>query len=467
MTFLSPTFMFIFLPVALGIFAILPKHRRTDLIPVMGTVFFVCVNINDPFALVYVVTVAAAVIGAVALYKKTRKRRYLRMCGAVCFAFAAAILLMRIGTPFRVFRCSGIIMYLMAAVSLCLDVARGDGRIPRSLWDGVVYVTYFPVILAGPFVSYSDFLSRFDRQTLSVDSFSKGAVLFLKGFIKAVLIGSVLGDIFAGVLEFGSESIGLFTALLLGAVQSVSLYAFFSGYSDVARGVSCMLGIELDRDMGGPFTNPTPAAYLRGFFKGFSVFFRRYITAPIIGAMGENLLSRGISATLSAAFLLLLFCRNSESFLILLPFVAVTEYFVLFVRPLKKRRSAVKKLLGSILTFFVVGLGWAVVASDGLSDMAGFCGSVLSNDVFYISHSAADELLNIKFVIIPVIGAAVSWAGAYVLEKWDEKGCDTVGHTVFKCLTAALLLLSFAVGVILLLPQFPELSSDVFGVSFI
>jgi len=108
-----------------------------------------------------------------------------------------------------------------------------------------------------------------------------------------------------------------------------------------------------------------------------------------------------------------------------------------------------------------------VVASDGLSDMAGFCGSVLSNDVFYISHSAADELLNIKFVIIPVIGAAVSWAGAYVLEKWDEKGCDTVGHTVFKCLTAALLLLSFAVGVILLLPQFPELSSDVFGVSFI
>lgn len=358
-------------------------------------------------------------------------------------------------------------MCLMAAVSLCIDVSRGEGRIPRSLWDGVVYVVYFPVMLAGPFVSYADFLPRLDRQALGVDSFSRGAVLFLKGFIKAVLVGSVLGDILTSVLKLGSDSIGLFTALMLGAVQSLSIYTFLSGYSDLARGVSCMLGIELDRDMGDPFANPTPAAYLRGFFKGFSAFFRRYITAPIIGVMGENLLSRGISATLSAAFLLLLFCRNPESLLVLLPFVAVAEYFVLFVRPPKKRRSSVKKFLSSVLTFFMVGIGWAVILSDGLSDIADFCGSVLSNPVSYISHSAADALLNPKFVIIPVAGVVVSWAAARILEKWDEKSGENMGYTVFKYLTATVLLISFTVGVILLLPQFPELSSDVLGSSFI
>ena len=467
MTFLSPTFMFIFLPVALGIFSIFPKHRRTDLLPVMGTVFFVCVNINDPFALVYVATVAAAVIGAVALYKKTRKRRYLDMCCAVCFTLAAAILIMRIGAPLAMFRCSGIIMCLMAAVSLCLDVARGDGRIPRSLWDGVVYVTFFPVMLAGPFVCYSDFLSRLDRQKLSVDSFSKGAVLFLKGFIKAVPVGAVLGDAFVSVLRFGGENIGFFAALLLSAAQSLSLYAFFSGYSDMARGVSLMLGIELERDMGDPFINPTPADYLRGFFKGFSVFFKRYVTMPIINLMGENLLSRGISAVLSAAFLLLLFCQDHESLLVLLPFVAAAEYFVLFVRPPKLRRSFIARAFGSVLTFLVVMVGWSVVASGGLDDIAAFCRSVLSNQLFYISHSAADKLFNLKFIILPVLGIAVSLAASRVLEKWDEKSSERMSATVFKYVTAVLLLLFFALGITLLLPQFPGLSSDVFGVNFI
>lgn len=467
MTFLSPTFMFIFLPVALGIFAILPKHRRTDFLTVLGTVFFVCVNINDPFALVYIAVLACAVMLALSLYKKTRKRRYLDMCCAVCFVVAAAILIMRLGAPFAVFRCSGIIICLMAAVSLCLDVARGEGRIPRSLWDGVAYVAYFPVMPVGPFVGYSDFLARSDRKEFSTASFAKGGILFLKGFVKAVLVGAVLGDIFTSVLAFGRESIGAFAAILLASAHSLALYVFFSGYSDIARGVSCMLGIELDRDMGDPFRNPTPAAYLRGFFSGFSVFFKRYITAPIINVMGENLLSRGISAVLSAAFLLLLFCRNSESFILLVPFAAVAEYFVLFVRPHIKRRSPVRRALGSVATFLVMSLAWAVVASEGLADITDFCRSVLSSPFFYISHSAADELLNLKFLILPIFGVAVSWAAERILEQCNEKAGDGMKHTIFKYIAATCLLIAFTVGVILLLPQYPGLSFDIFGVNFI
>lgn len=466
MTFLSPSFMFVFLPVALGVFAMWPKHRKTDLIPVMGTVFFVCVNINDPFSLVYIVMAAAAVICAMSLYKKTRKRSYLYACSALCFAVAAAVLIIRM-VPASVFRCSGIIMCLMAAVSLCLDISRGDGRIPRSLWDGVAYVVYFPVMLVGPFISYADFLPRFDRQRLSFDCVAKGAVLFLKGFVKAVLVGAVLGDIFTSVLNFGRDSIGLSCALMLAAVQSLAFYTFFSGYSDIARGVSHMLGIELDRDMGDPFTNSTPTAYIRGFFKGFSVFFRRYITCPIIGVMGESLLSRIISASLSAAALLLFFCRNYESFLVLLPFAVTAEYFVLFVRPAKKPRSVVIKAAGSVATFIIMSFAWLVIESDGIADIADLCRNVLSNPVFYISHSAADELLNPKFLILPVFGVAVSWAAAYVLEKWDDKVNERLGHTFFKYLTVLGLLLAFAVGVILLLPQFPTLSSDIFGADLI
>ena len=466
MTFLSPSFMFVFLPVALGIYALLPGHKKADFLPIMGAVFFVCVNINDPFAIGYIVMVALAVVGAVWFYKKTRKRSYLYVCSAVCFVVAAIILKMRIGSSFSMIRCRGIIMCLMAAISLCLDISRGEGRVP-SLWSGLSYVTYFPVILAGPFVSYSDFISRLDKLQVGVSSFSKGAILFLKGFIKAVLIGSVLSGVFTSVLSFGRDSIGVFFAILLAALQSLSLYAFFSGYSDIARGISCMMGIELDRDMGDPFANSTPTAYLRGFFKGFSVFFRKYITNSVIGVMGENLLSRGISAALSAMFLLLLFCQNLESLLVLIPFAMVAEYFVLFVRPPKNQSSLVKRIFGAVCTFFVMSLAWAVVSSNGVSDMVDFCRSILTNPVFYISHSTADELLNLKFIVLPVFGAVCAQAAEYIFEKWDDNGENKKGYTFFKCITAAGLLIAFCIGVVLLLPQFPGLSSDVFGANFI
>ena len=125
------------------------------------------------------------------------------------------------------------------------------------------------------------------------------------------------------------------------------------------------------------------------------------------------------------------------------------------------------KAAGSVATFIIMSFAWLVIESDGIADIADLCRNVLSNPVFYISHSAADELLNPKFLILPVFGVAVSWAAAYVLEKWDDKVNERLGHTFFKYLTVLGLLLAFAVGVILLLPQFPTLSSDIFGADLI
>ena len=467
MSFLSPAFMFIFLPVVMGILSLTPRARRTNALSVIGIVFFVCINISDPLALIYISFVVATVTAAMAIYKKTHKTFWLELCASVFFALGATILIFRLFHVSPLLRGAGVVICLMSSVSVCLDVARGETKAPSRLWEGLTYVTYFPTMLTGPFITYEEFTER-TRGGLSFNakSFSKGSFLFLKGFVKSVYIGTILADVFKGLLSFGHSSMGIAPSILIAAAQSLALYAFFSGYSDIARGISMMVGIELESDMGDPFLNLSPSEYLRRFFKGFSVFFKRYIAAPIISHMGENLISRAIASLLSATMLLLLFCQNFDIFLLLLPFASVAEYFVLFGRSSKKILHRPRIVIQYIITFIIMGSAWAVVSSASISEMLTFLENIFSNGVFYLSHAAADRLLNPRYIVLPLLGCIVSSVASFVIAR-DEKAGDRLWFTILKYIVSAVLLLAFALGIIMLLPQFPNLASDIFGVNFI
>lgn len=467
MSFLSPTFMFIFLPIAMGVLCLTPKARRTDILPVIGILFFVCVNISDPFALLYITFVSATVIAAMAVYKKTLKAFWLRLSASVFSALGASILILRLFYSASILGSAGVIIYLMSSVSLCLDVARGEINAPQSLWDGITYITYFPTMLTGPFITYEEFNERIKNGlALNTKSFSRGAMLFLKGFVKALFIGAVLGDAFRGLLSISYGNMGGGAAILIAGAQSLALYAFFSGYSDIARGISCVVGIELESDMGDPFLNLTPSEYLRRFFKGFSVFFKRYIAFPVISHLGENLISRIIASLLSAAMLLFIFCQNPSTLLLLLPFATVAEYFVLFGRSSKKLASAPRRILSYIITFIIMGGAWAVLSAASASDILASLKSISSNNFLYLSFSAKNELINLKYIVIPLVGCIISSATSLIM-KHDEKMSDRLWFSALKYAVAFILLLSFAIGVVMLVPQFPRLASDVFGANFI
>ena len=467
MSFLSPTFMFLFLPLALIAFAVVPKQKRIDILPVIGIVFFVCVNISDPLSLLYITFVAASVIAAMAIYKKTRKALYLHLFAIIFFALGAVILVLRIFNGASLLRGAGVVICLMSSVSLCLDVARGKENAPRSLWEGVAYVTYFPTMLVGPFLSFKEFTERSKSGLgFSTESFAKGTLLFLKGFIKAIYIGAILGDAFTGVLSFGSDSMGSAVAILVIAAQSLALYAFFSGYSDMARGISALLGIEIEPDMGSPFDSLTPSEYLRSFFRGFSVFFKSYIAAPVISAFGETVWSRILASALSSTMLLLLFCQNPQTFLILLPFTVIAEYFVLFGRSPKKLPAIPARIAKCLLTFAIMAAAWAVVSSSSIDEMKDSFAQTASNGFFYISYSGAAKLLNLKYLVLPTVGCIMSFAGSFVLKSNDTAG-EKTGFTIFKYAASIVLLLAFTMGVIMLLPQFPGLASAVFGANII
>jgi alginate O-acetyltransferase complex protein AlgI len=375
----------------LAVYAPVSKFRKTDIIPVIGTVFFVCININSPIGLVYLVLVQTLIIVSTASAKKAKKKYPFAICRVVCFAMAAAFMILRAFLENSIFGCTGIIFALMAAISLCNDVICEEGRVPTNLWDGVVYVTYFPIMIAGPFVRYADFTARFDRISFNINAFSDGVVLFMKGFVKCIAVASVMGAAYDDILATAGYGISIFLGVVLSAMYSVKVYIMFSGCSDIGRGISRMLGIKLEKDMGDPFVNPSPVHYLKNFFRGIITFFETCIAAPLTKRFGNSMLVKISASILSSAFMLLLFSVVSDAFVVLVLPLSVAMYSVLF--PSEEPEAAETKyklekyvlaMLGYVCTFIVMSFAWSFIKVGDLSTVRAYLGVMQNNKMFAV-----------------------------------------------------------------------------------
>lgn len=475
MTFLSPVFIFLFLPLMLAAYAPVSKFRKTDIIPVIGTVFFVCININSPIGLAYLVFVQTLIIVSTAAAKKTKKKYPFAVCRAICFVVAAVFMLLRSYLTNSAFGCTGIIFALMAAISLCNDVICGEGRVPTNLWDGVVYVTYFPLMIAGPFIRYEDFAARFDRISFNINAFSDGIALFMKGFVKCIAVASVIGMAYDDILAAAGYDISIFIGVVLSAIYSVEVYIMFSGCSDIGRGISRMLGIKLDKDMGDPFVNPTPVHYLKNFFRGITTFLKSCIATPITKRFGNGIAVKSAVAILSSAFMLLLFSVTSNALVVLVLPLSVAMYALLFpseetetTETRYKLEKCVLAILGYVCTFIVMAFAWSFIKVGNLSTIRAYLEVMQSNKMFAVSYETLAVLRDPRYYAIPLIGTAVAMLTFIVMKRCSRARRDlSASELIIKGLTLFALAAMFIACVVILLPRFPELSSSEFGRYFL
>ena len=459
MTFLSPAFLFVLMPLIMTVYAVTPKFRRTELLPIISTVFFVCVNIHDVFSLVYYFTAAFCLVAAIKLYKKTKRSvwldglRILAAVGAVASAY------------YKLFRGDdavshvGILIMLMSVVSVCSDILRGEGRIPDTPWDGLIYVTFFPTSIVGPFISYGDFVEKIDNAEFSVENFTRGAVRLMVGFVKCLAIASVLGQAYDGV--FAAEGhMGLLVFVVASFILGLKVYAFLSGYSDIARGIALMLGIDLKRDFSNPFFNSTPASYLRGFLRSFSNFAMRYIARPINTVFAGGVAGRVVGSLLvGAAYVLLVSSSAASASLVFIP-ASVAAYFVMY-RSAKNKRLKINKFLKipfGILTFIFVSAFWVVIKMQSIGSLEEITEDLFAQNVFNAPYSMLSVLTSAKYWILPIFGWLTTGVASQVLDKEPVKADYTHWQIAVKLMAVLIIFAAFIVSVIFILPQFPELT---------
>jgi D-alanyl-lipoteichoic acid acyltransferase DltB (MBOAT superfamily) len=177
----------------------------------------------------------------------------------------------------------GISFYSFEIISVAVDVYKG--RLPcPSLSRYALFVSFFPHLIAGPILRGGELLPQFDAGGVrNAARTRRGLWLFSVGLLKKTLLSDYL------LLPFVSEVFGA-PGAFPGPVHLIAMYAFafqiyfdFSGYTDMARGLACLLGYELPMNFLEPYLSRDPSEFWRRWHATLSRWLRDYLYVPLGG----------------------------------------------------------------------------------------------------------------------------------------------------------------------------------------
>jgi D-alanyl-lipoteichoic acid acyltransferase DltB (MBOAT superfamily) len=183
----------------------------------------------------------------------------------------------------------GISFYTFVAMGYVIDVYRRQTEPCRNLIDVAAFVGFFPTLLAGPIVRASSLLRQLRApRTPRAAQVAEGAWLILWGYFKKMYVADNLAHVVDQVYGPGSGAGGL--AIALGTVAfAFQIYGDFSGYSDIARGLSKLLGIELIVNFRFPYFVRTPQAFWTHWHISLSEWLRDYLFLPLSYALSRRM----------------------------------------------------------------------------------------------------------------------------------------------------------------------------------
>ena len=288
MLFSSATFLFLYLPVVIGIYYAVPRKARNAFLLVANLVFYGWGEWEYAFLML-----ACALVNQVAGMIIEAKPRYRKVAlvGALAlslgslgyFKYAGFIArLLGLNLAAQIHLPLGISFYTFQALSYTIDVYRGT-KAQRSFVNFAGYLTLFPQLVAGPIVRYSDFADQIRNRQESLQKLAKGGYRFALGLGKKVILSNNL----AYVADAAFSSVGNLSLSMawLGAIgYSLQLYFDFSGYSDMAIGLGQMFGFRFLENFNYPFISRSITELWRRWHISLGSWFRDYVYIPLGGS---------------------------------------------------------------------------------------------------------------------------------------------------------------------------------------
>ncbi len=176
----------------------------------------------------------------------------------------------------------GLSFFTFTQIGCLLYHAGGDTR-PPKVSDYVLFVAFFPVLLAGPILNPREMLPQFSRNgwRLTANNFAVGSGFFLIGLLKKTLLADPLSAIVsAGFAD--PVHLTLFPAWQAAASYSLMLYFDFSGYTDMAIGLAWMVGLRLPDNFDQPYRAPSVIAYWQRWHMSLTRFLMINVHAPLV-----------------------------------------------------------------------------------------------------------------------------------------------------------------------------------------
>ena len=179
----------------------------------------------------------------------------------------------------------GISFYTFQVISYTVDVYKGLIRPVRNILNFGFYVSFFPQLVAGPIIKASDFIPQlYRRYFLSRMQFGIAIFWILNGLIKKIVFSDYLAVNFIDRVFANPQFFTGFENLMALFVYSLQVYADFSGYTDIAIGLSLLMGYHLPMN----FNSPYKAQNCSNFWKRWHISLSRWLQTYLYIPLGGN-----------------------------------------------------------------------------------------------------------------------------------------------------------------------------------
>ncbi|HAW13178.1 MAG TPA: transcriptional regulator [Erysipelotrichaceae bacterium] len=369
MVFSGIPFLFVFLPVLLVVYRLVPATGKNAVLLLFSLLFYFYGEGSR--ILIMLVTITVNFLAGIGMERYPTKRRWMLgialvydLGQLVLFKYTdflidtlnhttgTSISLLHIIMPL------GISFFTFQTISYIVDVYQGKIRPSYRLIDFAMYVTLFPQLVAGPIVRFESIEHQIHHRTVSEDGFEKGITRFVTGLFKKTIVADTIAS-FVNVI--GRNSI-------IGAWMSaigfiLQLYYDFSGYSDMAIGLGRMFGFTFPENFNYPLSAVSVTDFWRRWHITLSSFFKDYVYIPLGGNRVSIL--KWIRNIAVVWFLTGLWHGAGWNFIIWGLYFGVLLFLekTVFAGRVGKHPYA-----GRTVTFLLVVIGFAIFSADSLQD---------------------------------------------------------------------------------------------------
>jgi alginate O-acetyltransferase complex protein AlgI len=422
--FSSITFLWLFMPVVLALYALVAPRGRNALLAAVSIVFYAWGA--HSLVLLFLASILLNYLAGRAIGRFKAADRPAAARRVMWTAIVANMLVLftwkyavfaahqlndllgalgadHVGVP-SILLPIGISFFTFHAISYVVDVTRGQATPMRRIDDYAQYMAFFPQLIAGPIIRYhqiADQIRRPPPRTQRLDDLAEGFPRFALGLSKKVLIADQVGPVADAAFRHASglNSTAAWAAALAYTVQ---IYFDFSGYSDMAIGMGRMFGFRFPENFNRPYSSVSMTDFWRRWHMTLSRWFRDYVYIPLGGSRGSQART---CFNLMFVFLLTGTWHGAAWTFVLWGIyngaLLVGERLT-GIRTLPDARLAAVRRAG---TFLVVVLGWVLFRAASVGDAGDVYASMFSFD-FGALPAAVDQALGPEAQLALALGVA-------------------------------------------------------------
>ena len=377
--FSSVTFLYLFLPVCLLGFFLLPGLKAKNYFLLFMSLFFYAWG-EPKWILLMLISTAVEYVGAILVdkYRGTGKAKaalIVSISVALSFLFVfkyldfftfnfntlthADIPILGLTLPI------GISFYTFQTITYIVDVYRDKAPVQKNFGFLLLYVSMFPQLIAGPIVKYADIEAQIKDRRLTGRGAGEGVLRFLTGLFKKAVLANVAGEVASGFLDGSLASLTTAGAWIGILAYTFQIYFDFSAYSDMAIGLGRIFGFTYRENFNYPYIANSINDFWKRWHISLTTFFREYLYIPLGGNRKHQVLN------LLIVWFLTGFWHGAAW-----NFIAWgLYYFVLIVCEklfLGKALEKAPAFVGHVYTLLFVVLGWGLFYFDDMSRLRTF-----------------------------------------------------------------------------------------------